>query len=68
MLAELSDSLRKSCRRRWDVESMSVGGAELMADILTCVDKNTEGAITAKRSPNVIRHRRESIRVDVCLR
>ena len=27
---------------------MSVGGAELMADILTRVDKNTEGAIMAK--------------------
>ena len=30
------------------MSSMSVGGAELMADILTRVDKNTEGAIMAK--------------------
>ncbi|MCS6296556.1 MAG: flagellar motor switch protein FliG [Nitrospira sp.] len=48
VLAELSDSLQEILSASMGMSSMSVGGAELMAEILTRVDKNTEGAIMAK--------------------
>jgi flagellar motor switch protein FliG len=48
VLSELSDSLQEILSASMGMSSMSVGGAELMADILTRVDKNTEGAIMAK--------------------
>ena len=48
VLAELSEKPAKFLSASMGMSSMSVGGAELMADILTRVDKNTEGAIMAK--------------------
>ena len=67
VLAELSDSLQEILSASMGMSSMSVGGAELMADILTRVDKNTE-APSWPRSPNVIRPGGKHPCVDVCLR
>jgi flagellar motor switch protein FliG len=48
VLAELSDSLQEILAASMGMSSMTVGGTELMANILTRVDKTTEGAIMAK--------------------
>ena len=48
VLSELSDSLQEVLAATTGSSSMTVGGPELMADILTRLDKNTEGSIMAK--------------------
>lgn len=48
VLQELSDSLQESLTTSAGARTMSVGGVELMADILTRVDKTTEGGIMSK--------------------
>ena len=48
VLAELSENLQEILSASMGMSNMSVGGAELMADILTRVDKNTEGAIASQ--------------------
>ena len=48
VLTELSDSLQEVLSATTGTSSMTVGGPELMADILTRLDKNTEGSIMAK--------------------
>lgn len=48
VLSELSESLQEILAASMGMSSMTVGGTELMANILTRVDKNTEGAIMAK--------------------
>jgi len=50
VLQELSDSLQESLSSTTGGSSMNVGGAELMAEILTRLDKVTEGGIMAKLS------------------
>jgi flagellar motor switch protein FliG len=50
VLQELSDSLQESLQSTTTGSTMNVGGAELMANILTRLDKATEGGIMAKLS------------------
>ena len=50
VLQELSDSLQESLQSTGGSSSMNVVGAELMANILTRLDKATEGGIMAKLS------------------
>ncbi|MEW6246995.1 MAG: flagellar motor switch protein FliG [Nitrospirota bacterium] len=48
VLQELSDALQESLAANAGPGTMSVGGAEVIADILTRLDKSTESAIMAK--------------------
>jgi flagellar motor switch protein FliG len=48
VLTELSESLQEVLAATTGSSSMTVGGPELMAEILTRMDKNTEGTIMAK--------------------
>ena len=48
VLEELSESLQESCWPAKEWASQSIGGPEVMADILTRMDKANEGGIMAK--------------------